>query len=251
MPTEAIVKYQFRSWTLKIRRMFHESFSINGSPHMDDWNTALILHPFLDGMREAGADVELFYTRKLKTWPCNGDMSCWFKNPGKCGQDDDMQMLLPKIKDADVIVWATPVYYAGITGPLKNLMDRQLPLHMAGELNAKKQKIVLVSSCGFWDESMFDPLIVQMKALYARPDGSSEFVGALLRPGADAMREILKGSLVESVFKAAKDAGQRLVKEGKISEDLLGKVSKKLMSDEEYQKGMKKMMEQMKKATAQ
>jgi hypothetical protein len=50
---------------------------------------------------------------------------------------------------------------------------------------------------------------------------------------------MLKGegrSLVESVFKAAKDAGQRLVKEGKISEDLLGKVSKKLMSDEEYQK---------------
>jgi hypothetical protein len=100
---------------------------------------------------------------------------------------------------------------------------------------------------------MFDPLIVQMKALYARPDGSSGFVGALLRPGADAMREMLKGegrSLVESVFKAAKDAGQRLVKEGKISEDLLGKVSKKLMSDEEYQKGMKEMMEQMKKAMA-
>lgn len=227
--------------------------AINGSPHMNDGNTTLILNPFLDGMREAGADVELFYTRKLKIGPCNGDMSCWFKNPGKCGQDDDMQMLLPKIKDADVIVWASPVYYAGITGPLKNLMDRQLPLHMAGELNAKKQKIVLVSSCGFWDESMFDPLIVQMKALYARPDGSSEFVGALLRPGADAMREMLKGegrSLVESVFKAAKDAGQRLVEEGKISEDLLGKVSKKLMSDEEYQKGMKEMMEQMKKAMA-
>lgn len=228
--------------------------AINGSPHMDDGNTALILNPFLDGMREAGADVELLYTWKLKIGPCNGDMSCWFKNPGKCGQDDDMQLLLPKIKDADVIVWASPVYYAGITGPLKNLMDRQLPLHMAGESAAKKQKIVLVSSCGFWDISMFDPLIVQMKALYARPDESSEFIGALLRPGADAMREMLKGegrTLVESIFKAAKDAGRQLVREGRISEDLLGTVSKKLMSDEEYQKGMKEMMEQMKKAMAQ
>ena len=104
--------------------------AINGSPHMGDGNTAIILNSFLDGMSEAGAIVELFYTRKLKIGPCNGDMSCWFKNPGKCGQADDMQMLHPKIKEVDVIVWASPVYYAGITGPLKNLMDRQLPLFM-------------------------------------------------------------------------------------------------------------------------
>jgi multimeric flavodoxin WrbA len=40
--------------------------AINGSPHMDDGNTAMILNPFLDGMKEAGANVELIYTRKLK-----------------------------------------------------------------------------------------------------------------------------------------------------------------------------------------
>ena len=116
--------------------------------------------------------MELTRLRNLKIGPCNGDMSCWFKNPGKCGQDDDMQMLLPKFREADVIVWASPVYYAGITGPLKNLMDRQLPLHIFGESSGKTQKVVLVSSCGFWDTSMFDPLITQMKALYARPGGT-------------------------------------------------------------------------------
>ena len=56
--------------------------AINGSPHMDDGNTAMILNPFLEGMKEAGADVDLFYTKKLNIGPCNGDMSCWFKNPG-------------------------------------------------------------------------------------------------------------------------------------------------------------------------
>ena len=227
--------------------------AINGSPHMDEGNTALILSPFLDGMKEAGANVELFYTRKLKIGPCNGDMSCWFKNPGKCGQDDDIQMLLPKLRDADVIVWASPVYYAGITGPLKNLMDRQLPLHMAGE-SSKRQKIVLVSSCGFWDMSMFDPILAQMKAIYARPDGSSEFAGALLRPGADAMREMMKGdgrAIMEGIFRAAEEAGRQLANEGKISEGLLKEVSTKLMSDEDYQKGMNEMMEQMKKSMIQ
>jgi multimeric flavodoxin WrbA len=228
--------------------------AINGSPHTDNGNTAMILDPFLEGMKEAGANVDLYYTRNLKIGPCNGDMSCWFKNPGKCGQDDDMQMLLPKFKEADVIVWASPVYYAGITGPLKNLMDRQLPLHIFGESSGKKQKVVLISSCGYWDISMFDPLVAQMNALYARPGGSTEFVGALLRPGADPMREMMKGGrsgVLKSIFEAAKAAGRQLVKEGKISEDILREVSKKLLSDEEYKEAANEMMEEMKKLAKQ
>lgn len=224
--------------------------AINGSPHMYNGNTAMVLDPFLEGMKEAGANVELYYTRNLKIGPCNGDMSCWFKNPGKCGQDDDMQMLLPKFREADAIVWASPVYYAGITGPLKNLMDRQLPLHIFGESSGKKQKVVLVSSCGFWDTSMFDPLISQMKALYARPGGNTEFVGALLRPGADAMQDMIKGdgaAVLKSIFEAAKEAGRQLVKDGKISEKVLDDVSKKLISDKEYEEAANKMMEEMKK----
>lgn len=228
--------------------------AINGSPHMDDGNTAIILNPFLDGMREAGAKVELFYTRKLKIGPCNGDMSCWFKNPGKCGQADDMQMLLPKLKEADVVVWASPVYYAAITGPLKNLMDRQLPLFMQENAGSKRQKIVLVSTCGAWELSMFDPLLAQMKTLYSIPEANSEFVGALLRPMADGMKEMLKAGetrLVDEVIQAAKEAGLQLVKEGKISDEIQKRVSKALMPQDAYYKAAQEMMEQAKKSMAQ
>ncbi len=223
--------------------------AINGSPHMDEGNTALILNPFLEGMKEAGANVEIFYTRKLNIGPCLGDMSCWFKNPGECGQKDDMQMLFPKFKEADVIVWASPVYYAGITGPLKNLMDRQLPLHVMGEMGPKKQKAVLVSTCGAWELSMFDPLLVQMKAIYD-PGGSTEFAGALLRPMADGMKEMIKAgesALVEGIFKAAREAGRQLVKEGRIAEDTQKAVSKELMPRDAYYKAAKEMMEQARK----
>ena len=219
---------------------------------MVEGNTAMILNPFLEGMKEAGAEVDLFYTRKLKIGPCNGDMSCWFVNPGTCGQKDDMQMLLPKFKEADVIVWASPVYYSGVTGPLKNLMDRQLPLHMQGELGSKKQKIVLVSTCGAWEVSMFDPLLLQMNALYSRPEGSSDFAGALLRPMAEGVKEMLKAGetgLVESVFRAAKEAGRQLAKEGKISEELQKEVSRELMPRDAYYKAAQMMMEQAQKAT--
>ena len=226
--------------------------AINGSPHMVEGNTAMILNPFLEGMKEAGADVDVFYTRKLKIGPCNGDMSCWFVNPGTCGQKDDMQMLLPKFKEADVIVWASPVYYSGVTGPLKNLMDRQLPLHIEGELGSKKQKIVLVSTCGAWELSMFDPLLQQMKALYSRPEGSSDFAGALLRPMAEGMKEMIKAGetgLVEGVFRAAKEAGLQLAKEGKITEETQKEVSRELMPKDAYYKAAQMMMEQAQKAT--
>ncbi len=226
--------------------------AINGSPHAGEGNTAMILTPFLEGMKEAGADVDLFYTRKLKIGPCNGDMSCWFVNPGTCGQKDDMQMLLPKFKEADVIVWASPVYYAGVTGPLKNLMDRQLPLHTQGEMGSKRQKIVLVSTCGAWEVSMFDPLLLQMKTLYCRPDGSCDFAGALLRPMAEGMKEMIKAGetgLVEGVFRAAKEAGRQLAKEGKISEEFQKEVSRELMPKDAYYKAAQMMMEQAQKAT--
>ncbi len=225
--------------------------AINGSPHMDGGNTAIILNPFLDGMRDAGANVELFYTRKLNIGPCNGDMSCWFKNPGKCGQNDDMQMLLPKIKNADILVWASPVYYAGITGPLKNLMDRQLPLIMQGDDQSKKQKVVLVSTCGAWELSMFDPLLAQMTALYSMPEANAEFVGALLRPMADGVREMIKAGetrSIDEIIRAAKEAGRQLVKEGRISEDIQKKISRELMPRDAYYKAAQEMMGQIKKS---
>lgn len=227
--------------------------AINGSPHMDEGNTAMILTPFLEGMREAGASVELFYTRKLKIAPCNGDLSCWFKNPGKCGQNDDMQMLLPKFREADIIVWASPVYYAGISGPLKNLMDRQLPLHLMGVPGPKKQKAALVSTCSAWELAMFDPLLAQMKAIYDRPEGGFEFAGALLRPMAEGVKEMLKAGetkLVAGIFQAAKDAGRQIVKDGRISEETKRAVSKVLMSQDAYYRAAQEMMAQIMKKTS-
>lgn len=224
--------------------------AINGSPHMDEGNTAMILNPFLEGMKEAGSDVEVFYTRKLKIGPCNGDLSCWFKNPGTCSQKDDMQMLLPKLKEADIIVWASPVYYAGVTGPLKNLMDRQLPLYLqSGQV--KRPKAVLVSTCGAWELSMFDPLLLQMRAIYTRPNESSDFAGALLRPMADGMKDMIKAGetkLADGIFQAAREAGRQLVKDGKISEELEARVSRDLMPRDAYYKAAEMMMEQIRKA---
>lgn len=63
--------------------------AINGSPNKDKGNTAIILNPFLEGMRETGADVRLYYTEDLTVNPCKGDLSCYLRTPGKCIHNDD------------------------------------------------------------------------------------------------------------------------------------------------------------------
>ncbi|UCE96592.1 MAG: flavodoxin family protein [Candidatus Bathyarchaeota archaeon] len=227
----------------------------NCSPRMEKSNTALILDPFLEGMRNAGAEVELFYTRKLNIKPCTGEFHCWVKDPGICYQNDDMQMLYPKIKEADVLVFGTPVYVDGISGPMKNLIDRTIPLvepffdlrkghcrHPQRE-GSKRGKLVLVSNCGFWELDNFDPLVAHMKAMCRNFD--RVFAGALLRPHGPAIRPMKRMGLpIDDVFKAAKDAGIQLIQEGKISAEILNIVSRELLPLEVYVKQINKGFKQ-------
>jgi len=219
--------------------------AINSSPKMDKSNTALILNPFLEGMKEAGAEVELFYTRKLNINPCTGEFNCWLKTPGKCYQNDDMNILYPKIDAADVIVFATPVYVDGVTGPMKNLIDRMIPrLQPFFELcdghcrhpvrgEPKDLKFVLVSNCGLWEKDNFDPLLVFMQAFCK--NASAEFAGALLRPHGEAMAEIQKmGAPIGDIFEAAKEAGRQLAKGQNMSKETLNIVSRELLPKEMY-----------------
>ena len=212
---------------------------------MDKGNTALVLNPFLEGMKEAGAKVDLFYTRKLNINPCTGEFNCWLKTPGVCYHDDDMKMIIPKFVDADVIVIASPVYVFGITGPMKNLFDRIIPIahpfielrdghsHHPSRGKHKTRKYVLVSNCGFWEKDNFDPLVSYMETFCKNT--ASEFAGALLRPHGEAMPGMLKmGAPISDVFEAAKEAGRQLVKEQKMSPDTLNVASRELLSREMY-----------------
>lgn len=222
--------------------------AINSSPYMGEGNTALMLNPFIEGMSEAGAKVELFYTKKLTINPCQGDLNCWLKTPGQCFQKDDMAMLIPKLAEADIWVFATPVYVDGMSGPMKNLIDRIIPLmlpfielreghcrHPRGE-GIKSGKIALVSNCGFWEMDNFDPLLVHMKAIGKNAD--REFAGAILRPHGAGMRSMIRGGIVlDDIFDAAKEAGRQLIVDGRMSLETLKTVSRELMPFEQFSQG--------------
>lgn len=219
--------------------------AINSSPRIDKSNTSLILTPFLEGMTEAGAEVELFYTGKLEIKHCDGAFTCWLRTPGECHLKDDMQMLYPKLREADIWVLATPVYVDGVSGSMKMLMERTLPFmqplielrdgHCRHPLRQgyKRGKVVLVANCGLWEIDNFDPLLVHMKA-YCKNVGR-EFAGALVRPHGVMLRGMMQmGTEVNDIFAAAKDAGRQLVQDGQMSTESLSTVSREFISLEMY-----------------
>ncbi len=224
-----------------------KAIAINASPRMNNGNTALILNPFIEGMREEGAEVELVYARTFTINPCLGCFYCWLKKPGECCQRDDMDTLNPKLRAANVAVLATPLYVDGMTGALKNLLDRTVtsaepffelrdghcrhPSRGGGAI----EKIVLVSNCGFWEMDNFDPLVEHVKALCRNMN--AEFAGALLRPHGEALKPLMEhGRSPDDVFAAARDAGRQLVREGRIAPETLRAVGRELMPLESYVK---------------
>ena len=212
---------------------------------MHKGNTALILSPFIDGMREAGAEVEVFYTKKLKIRPCDGDLSCWLKTPGVCIHRDDMDWLLPKLGESDLLVLSVPLYVDGLPGPVKTFIDRLIPrADMRIEIREgrcrhpiregrKPLPIALVASCGFWEVENFDPMVAHIKAW--GKNANSPFLGAVLRPMGPMFRGMLESGIpLDDIFQAAKEAGRQLVTAGEMSSETLATVSRPIMPREEF-----------------
>ena len=156
-----------------------------------------------------------------------------------------MQILLAKLRESDVWVFATPVQIDGVSSSTKVIMERMLPLvepiveirdnHCGYKLRegTKGGEIILISTCGNWEIDNFDPLISHMKA--ASLNIGKKFKNALLRPHASAIQPMLdSGMIPNDIFQAAKESGRQLVEEGKISKETLDAVSQPLMSRGSY-----------------
>jgi multimeric flavodoxin WrbA len=230
--------------------------AINSSPHKGKGNTALVLEPFLDGLRDMDAEVELLYTRDLDINPCLGCFGCWIKTPGRCVQQDDMAELLDKLRQTDLWVLATPLYFDGTSGSLKNLMDRMMAfLRLPAEVRSSRTrhvvedavrggKVALVSNCGLWEMQNFEPLVAHLKGFCRHVD--REFVGALLRPHGHTLRDLLqRGEPVQDVFEAAREAGRQLVRNGWVPKETLDILGRELVSRDEYVRAMNATAERL------
>jgi len=140
---------------------------INGSPKGERSNTYRLTKAFLAGMGDSGESIETqeLAVNRLDIRPCLGCFSCWGKTPGQCCITDDMGRVIKKLLWSDVTVWSFPLYYFSVPGPLKNLIDRQLPMSLpfmsedGGETGSGShparydmdgKRTVVISTCGFY-----------------------------------------------------------------------------------------------------
>lgn len=96
--------------------------AFNGSPRRRG-NTSLLLHELLRGAQDAGARTEEIIAEELNLKYCKGCLRC--NRLQRCSiQDDDWPALSEKIRAADVVVFASPVYFHHLTASLKKVLDR-------------------------------------------------------------------------------------------------------------------------------
>ena len=89
-------------------------------------NSEALADAFASGAREAGHEVELVSLRGKDVQFCRGCFVC--QETQRCVIHDDADTLRQKALEADVLVFATPIYYYEMSGQLKTLLDRFNPL---------------------------------------------------------------------------------------------------------------------------
>lgn len=211
----------------------------NGSPAAADSGTNVIAQAFLGGAKRAGAETENVFLIEKNIGHCKGCFSCWFKTPGECILQDDMQELLEKYNSADIVCFASPVYTWNMTAALKNFVDRLIPLKSPLIINKddnfdltdsspKTQRFIVISNCGFPGNNNFET----MKMVFASCNPVLEIYrncGKLLKSKDEKIK-----SVVDDYLKVVEQAGYEMTTQNKVSEKTKAGLQRELMSVPEY-----------------
>ena len=146
---------------------------INGSPKGKQSNSLKLAYSFIEGFKNEYTDneeresisIDELHVASMEIAACKGCFACWQKTPGVCCIKDDMQTVIEKLIEADLILWSFPLYYFNVPGILKNLIDRQLPMSLPfmsskqdgygsgshdSRYDMEGKRHVLISTCGFY-----------------------------------------------------------------------------------------------------
>ena len=85
-------------------------------------NSDALANEFIHGAQDAGHNVEKISLTGKNIQFCKGCLAC--QKLGRCVIKDDVNDIMAKVLDADVVVWATPIYYYEMSGQMKTLIDR-------------------------------------------------------------------------------------------------------------------------------
>lgn len=215
----------------------------NGSPKKEKSDTLHITHAFLNGMSEAAPqEMQCIDVIDQKINFCLGCFACK-QNGGSCVQDDAMYGILEKILDSDLLLFSFPLHSYGMSAPLKNLIDRMLPLSsmaMAsvngrythiGQRDYAHLRYLMICGCGFPNSKQnFEPAIAQFKLLF--PSDHT----ILTVPESPMFNAPEAAAVTVPRLELVKKAGRQYTETGTIEETLLAEVGSPMIPEEVYAK---------------
>ena len=95
-----------------------------------DSNSDMLADQFAEGAKAAGHEVEKISLVGKNIQFCKGCLGC--QKLGRCVINDDVNDIMAKVLQADVICWATPIYYYEMSGQMKTLIDRMNAMYEQG-----------------------------------------------------------------------------------------------------------------------
>jgi multimeric flavodoxin WrbA len=183
---------------------------IMGSPRRQS-NTEILLDRALEGAGESGAEIEKVLVSKLKIAPCLEIYAC--RKDGNCAIKDDMQLLYKKLLEADHVIFASPIFFYGITSQAKAVVDRCQALWVRthvlgmGKEDKRERRGVFISVGATRGAKLFEGAVLTVKYFFDAI--GVEYSGDLLVRGIDDKGQIKeRPAALEDAFRL----GQELVR---------------------------------------
>ena len=188
---------------------------IYGSPRKGG-NTDILLDEALKGAAAEGAEVISIRCCELNLAGCLECSGC--DNTGECIQDDDMQLVYPKLLESDVIILASPIFFYGLTSQVKAVIDRCQAMWCKRRLDKTSEQRrtydggrgYLISVGATKGGNLFEGAQLTAKYFFDALDMSYE--GGLLIKSVEGKGDILEHS---DYLKQAFDMGVEAVRRGK------------------------------------
>lgn len=213
----------------------------NGSPKKERSDTMHITRAFLEGMQEAAPqDIRIIDVIDQHIEYCRGCFACK-RNGGTCRHQDDMRGILEEILASDLLLFSFPLYSYGMPAPLKNLIDRTMPLSSmamqrvgdryehVGQADFTHLRYLMICGCGFPNsKNNFEPAVAQFRLLFPNHH-------TIITVPESPMFNAPEAAVVTVPRLAlVRQAGRAYAESGTIGADLLAQIGSPMIPEETY-----------------
>lgn len=167
---------------------------ISSSPRKNG-NSETLAQKFRDGAISAGNSATIISVRDINPKFCIGCFAC--QTTGKCVLNDGMNEVCETVRNADVLVFATPVYYYSVCGQLKTFLDRLNPLFPKDN---KFKEVYLLATAAEDEETTFDGTIKDIQGWIDCFEGVT-FRGVLKAGGVNDIGDVNSTDYLEQAYK--------------------------------------------------